>query len=177
MPRSRLALLIPNSLTVSRLALGAAFPWLPPEWRIGVALYAAASDLLDGAAGRLLGAASDAGRVLDPLADKVFAAGVVATLLLDGLLGAGELLLITLRDLAVLAGAGWAAARGRWSVFRGMSPTLLGKATTAAQFTLFLALLVWEELPPALLAATASISFLAALEYLHIYFRRGRRVT
>jgi phosphatidylglycerophosphate synthase len=170
---ARLSSAVPNALSLGRLVLGAAFPWTPPGWRAGVVLAAALSDLLDGFASRRLHAESSTGRVLDPVADKVFVGGVVATFLLEGLLGWLQAALLGLRDLTVLAGAGWVLLRGDWSDFARMRPSLLGKATTAAQFVFLLALPLRPQqayflFPPALV-----LSGLAAGGYLWAFLSRS----
>src|SRR5262249_32942583 len=122
----------------------------------------------------LLGACSTTGRVLDPVADKVFLTSVVVTLLIERMLEVGEVVLVGLRDLAVLAGVVGGLLTRRWDAFRHLSPTWLGKATTAGQFAFLLVLLVapaWKEwvFPP-----VAGLSGLAAILYLWAYLGRYR---
>jgi len=150
------------------------FPWLPLSWHLPIVLVAALTDLLDGASGRLLGACSTTGRVLDPVADKVFLTSVVVTLLVERILGVGEVLLVGLRDLAVLACVAGGVLTRDWDAFRHLSPTWLGKATTAGQFAFLLVLLVapaWKgwAFPP-----VAALSGLAAILYLWVYLGRYR---
>jgi CDP-diacylglycerol--glycerol-3-phosphate 3-phosphatidyltransferase len=70
---------VPNTLTVSRLALAVAVYVLIAReaygWALGVFLVAAATDALDGYFARLLKQESPLGRQLDPLIDKVIVAG------------------------------------------------------------------------------------------------------
>jgi CDP-diacylglycerol--glycerol-3-phosphate 3-phosphatidyltransferase len=70
---------VPNTLTVSRLALAVAvYALIAFEaygWALGVFLVAAATDALDGYFARLLKQESPLGRQLDPLIDKVIVAG------------------------------------------------------------------------------------------------------
>src|SRR5262249_33091889 len=109
---------LPNGLSLLRLLLGLSFPWLPPAWHLPVVLVATLTDLLDGASGRLLGACSTTGRVLDPIADKVFLTSVVVTLLVERMLEVGEVVLVGLRDLAVLAGVVGGLLTRDWDAFR-----------------------------------------------------------
>src|SRR5262245_33205597 len=127
---SRLLAAIPNTLSVARMALGLAFPWVPANGRVAVVIAAALSDLLDGDVRRWLHAVSPVGRTLEPVADKVFVLAVVGTLMYEGWLEVWEVILVGVRDLAVLAGAGWALVGRDWSAFGRMAPTGLGKATT-----------------------------------------------
>src|SRR6516165_3049099 len=45
---------VPNLLTLTRLALGVAFPLIPAGWRVTALLVAAATEFLDGQIARLL---------------------------------------------------------------------------------------------------------------------------
>lgn len=70
---------VPNTLTVSRLALAAAVYALIEfesyAWALIIFVIAAATDALDGYFARLLKQESALGRQLDPLIDKVIVAG------------------------------------------------------------------------------------------------------
>jgi phosphatidylglycerophosphate synthase len=162
---------IPNALSLGRLILGLWFPWLPLSWQLPVVVVAALTDLLDGTSGRLFGACSRLGRVLDPLADKVFVTGVVTALLGQGVLSVGEVVLIGLRDLTVIIGTAVGLAWRPWA-FRRLAPTLLGKATTVAQFIFFVVLLVIQEHKGTAFAVTATLSALAAGYYIWLFFRQ-----
>jgi cardiolipin synthase len=162
---------LPNLLTVARLAVGVFFPFAPPDWWLWLLALAAASDLVDGGLARLLGASGTVGRHLDPVADKAVVVGALVTLLVWGLVTPGELVLIALRDVAVVLGTTWLLASGRRAVLVRLRPTRLGKLTTAAQFA-YLLLLLWRREPlPLALAVAATLSGLAGLDYL----RRGLR--
>lgn len=65
---------------------------------------AAATDYLDGWTARRFGQISDLGKILDPLADKLYVAGVVLLLLILGILPLWLVLPILLRDLLILLG-------------------------------------------------------------------------
>jgi phosphatidylglycerophosphate synthase len=162
---------IPNALSLARLALGLGFPWLPADFRAWAVVLAGLTDVADGASARLLGAGSRAGRILDPIADRVFLLGVVATLVFEGSLGITEAVLIGLRDGVMLAGAGWLLTRGDWARFGRLRPRLLGKLTTAAQL-LFLLLVICRQRLPLVFLGTAVLSGLAALDYLWAFGRR-----
>jgi phosphatidylglycerophosphate synthase len=171
--RSRWLAALPNGLSLSRLALGLAFPLIPPAWRLAIVLVAGLTDLVDGALSRSLHASTQTGRLLDPVADKVFVAAVALTLLVEGTLQPWEALLLGLRDLTVLAGVLWLVSRGEWSRFRQLPPTLLGKATTAAQFLALLSLLAFQRFSRFLVFLAITFSALAALDYIRNFL--GRR--
>jgi cardiolipin synthase len=163
---------LPNALSLSRLLLGLCFAWLPFSWYLPAVVLAAVSDVLDGAAGRMLGACSRLGQLLDPLADKVFVAGVVTALLWHGLVSPVEVLLIGLRDVTVILGTPLVLLI-RPTVVHRLLPTWLGKATTAGQFVFFVVLLMLPEHRWAVLTVTALLSALAAGDYVRRFVRQG----
>jgi phosphatidylglycerophosphate synthase len=173
-PASAILATIPNGLSLVRLALGLGFPWLPPEWQAGAVLLAGLTDAADGASARLLRADTRAGRVLDPVADRVFFVAVTVTLVVAGGLPAWEAALIGLRDWVMLLGAGWLLFRGEWAALDRLRPRLLGKATTAGQL-LYLFLLVCRRHLLWLMLATAIVSGMAALDYLRAFLCRPGR--
>lgn len=171
---ARLLAAIPNALSLTRLVLGVVFAWVPAGGRAAVVLVAAVTDMLDGAASRQLQATSTVGRIMDPVADKVFVFAVLATLLLEGQLEVWEIALVGLRDLVVLVGAGWLLVQKGWSASRPVPPTLLGKLTTAAQFLFLLTLLIRPQWAGFVFLPTASLSGLTAAHYAW-RFLTGRR--
>lgn len=166
---------LPNAITLLRLLLGIAFPWLPVEWRIPVVVIAAITDGLDGQASRWMGAESKLGELLDPLADKVFFCAVVATLFWDGIATWLEVLLIGLRDVAVLAGGLGAWLRDGGAAWARMSPRWPGKLATVLQFV-FIAVVLLEAADwrgPTLIL-TAIVSGLAGADYVWAYLSLAR---
>ena len=166
---------LPNAITLLRLVLGVAFPWLPVDWRMPVVVLAAITDGLDGQASRLMGAESKLGVFLDSLADKVFFLAVATTLLWDGAATWLEVLLISLRDVAVLIGGVGAWLRDGGAAWSLMKPRWLGKFATVLQFV-FIAVVLLElpECRGPILIATAMISALAGADYVAAYVRSIR---
>jgi phosphatidylglycerophosphate synthase len=156
---------IPNALSLSRLLLGVTFPFLPTDWRLAVIVIAAVTDLLDGLAARWLRAESETGRMLDPVADKVFVLVLAGTLVAEGALHPLWWLGIAARDVVVLVGVAAVLLRRRWRQAREMRPSWLGKCTTAAQFAVLVALAAWNTAPPWLLTPTVLLSVAAAADY------------
>jgi phosphatidylglycerophosphate synthase len=163
---------IPNGLSLTRLVLGLVLPGLPAEYRLAVVGIAAATDLLDGLTARWLRAGSQTGRLLDPLADKVFVLVLVGTLVSEGAIGLAWAIAVAARDLTVMAAAMVAMARARLKDIRWMKPRWLGKCATAAQFVLLLIVVGagggwwWPT------ALTAGLSIAAAADYAVAYLRR-----
>jgi cardiolipin synthase len=156
-----------------RLLLGVAFPWLPETWRLPVIILAAVTDGIDGQASRWMGAESKLGVILDPIADKVFFIAVVLTLLLDGSVTLFEVVLISLRDLAVMAGGVGAWLWDGRAAWARMKPRWLGKLATVMQFAFLVAVLVdataWRD---PMLWATALVSGLGGADYVVTYVRQ-----
>lgn len=163
--RSVLLLAVPNVLTLTRLALGIAFPLIPDSWRLGTLLAAATTEFLDGQLARLLRASGATGRILDPIADKVLVASVLVTLLAEGTVKPWQLIPVLLRDIVVAAGALWVAGSRGIYALRGMPPSLLGKLATAAQFLFLLTIVATGEVNLVLLIATSILSATAAVDY------------
>lgn len=161
----------PNALSLSRIVLGLAFPFVPNAirpWLIGVA---AATDVLDGFTARALGMASNTGRLLDPIADKIFVLLIAGTLVVEGAITPWWAAGIAARDIGVLAGSVAVAFSCRRASLAQMWPSWLGKCTTAAQFAVLLAAVIWGHAPTWLLAATTSLSIAAAVHYVVMFSR------
>jgi CDP-diacylglycerol--glycerol-3-phosphate 3-phosphatidyltransferase/cardiolipin synthase len=151
------------------LVLGLAFPWISPEWRLWVIVVAALTDLLDGLAARWFHAESETGRLLDPIADKVFVLVVIGTLIAEETLHPLWAFGIVVRDLVVLSGLAFVTVRRQWERGRRMRPSWVGKCTTAAQFAVFLTFAVWNTAPLALLIPTVLLSVIAAVDYARVF--------
>jgi cardiolipin synthase (CMP-forming) len=169
--RSVLVNIVPNLLALTRLALGITFPLIPAKWRLAALLTAVVTEFLDGQVARLLHASSTSGRILDPVADKLFVVSVLATLLADGSVSLWQLILVMSRDIVVSVGAFCVAARRGISALKRMAPSPLGKLATAVQFLFLLALVTTREINLALLIVASILSAAAAIDYV----RRFRR--
>ncbi len=157
---------IPNVLSTARLILALAFPWVSRDWRLGVIVAAGLSDLADGALSRLLRVSSTFGRVLDPLADKLFIGIALITLVREQQHGFWVLALVLFRDLAVIGGSTWCTLRSGFWALRHMPPSWLGKATTLAQFVCLVVLVYDDRAFRAVFIPTAALSVWAGVDYL-----------
>lgn len=161
---------LPNALSLSRIVLGLAFPFVPADWRAAVVIAAALSDMFDGLTARWLGAESNAGRLLDPVADKAFVLLLAGALLAEGALPPFWALGLASRDITVLVGLGYVIATRQWARGRRLRPSPVGKVTTAAQFGLLLVLVIWGGAPVEALATVALLSAIAAWDYARTFF-------
>jgi len=161
---------IPNALTALRLLLAPVFLWLYASGDVRRALpvfaVAAATDLVDGLAARVLRQHSRLGEILDPIADKLLAFCALVALAWAGRVPAWLPALVVGRDAVIVAGAFLLQALGVAQRLR-VIPTRAGKYTTFA-----LALLVVGELlcdlEPALLPELTP--WLAAVGLLAAFF-------
>jgi cardiolipin synthase (CMP-forming) len=123
---------VPNLLSGVRLASVPVFVWLfvTDREEAAVIIYGAgaATDWVDGYVARRTGSVTELGKLLDPLADRVFILALALALLLRGALPAWLGAIIIVRDVAVL---------GLWPVVdrrsaRRIRVNFVGKAATAA---------------------------------------------
>ncbi len=184
MPR---VLTLPNALTASRIVLAPVFLVLYARGDTVRALAAfaaaAATDVLDGLAARVLGQRSRLGEFLDPIADKFLAACALIALWQRGRLPLWLPLLVVSRDAAQFLGA--AALRGLGRRIP-IAPTRIGKYATFCIAATVLVSLAWEFLawPPAEVAPyLAAIGLVAAecvavswVQYFLFFVRSARRV-
>ena len=111
--------LLPNALTIARLALIPVFVVLmvraghEPSWAAGaVFAIAGITDQVDGFLARRWRVESRFGKIADPLADRLMIdAAVILLVAYDRLPWAGLVVIIG-RDIVLLAGGGWLAGRG-----------------------------------------------------------------
>ena len=103
---------LPNAITIGRLCALPVFLWLysrdapNASWATGwLVLGMALSDVLDGWLARRYGWQTELGRVLDPVADRVFFLFLVGALLLFGTLPWWAVVPLIVRDGLLLAGA------------------------------------------------------------------------
>jgi cardiolipin synthase len=149
-------------VTALRLPLAALFPFAHrPAWQLAIVAAAAATDFLDGILARRFGG-SRAGAVLDPIADKAFAAAAFLTVASRGMLAWYELVGVLLRD--ILAVLGFV---GTWMLRRpvALPARAGGKAVTVAQLLTLVAFIASSPLVRPLAWATAAIAVYATWDY------------
>ncbi|KAJ1638575.1 CDP-alcohol phosphatidyltransferase-domain-containing protein [Pavlovales sp. CCMP2436] len=149
------SLSLPNLITGSRIALSPLLAWLVLHEHYGAALagctVAAATDAADGIIARHWQMETVLGSYLDPLADKVFVGSMYTSLAVVGAIDARLAALVVARDLALVAGTGfalWQHTRGAdvsstSDVVRALArqpirvrPTMASKVNTGVQVTL-----------------------------------------
>lgn len=168
---------IPNALSLSRIVFGVAFPLVPHGVRPWLIAVAGTTDALDGCSARALGMSSATGRLLDPIADKVFVILISVTLVVEGAIQPWWAIGIAARDVIVLVGSASVLLARRLQTMGRMYPTWLGKCTTAAQFAVLFWVVCSGSAPGWLLAATTALSVAAALHYAVVFIRASEENT
>lgn len=162
-----------NSLTVLRLVAGAIYPFVPASWRVGLVVFAAVSDGIDGWLARKLHATSLSGQVLDPIADKLCVLTILLVAACEGIVSWGSLAFVGARDLMVI-GVALLAVILRPGSWRHMPPRVSGKLATAGQFAFLVAIVFWNAMPLWLLIVAGTFSVIAGLDYVWVglcYYR------
>lgn len=153
----------PNAISLLRVPLAAAFVTVDSRpARVGFAVAAGLSDLIDGKLARSQGWTSRTGEMLDPITDRIFVVGALTTFVISGKLRGPELVLLLSRDIYT-AGAFATAAllrlpirfRSRWS----------GKLVTTLQVATVLALLLRQGWVRGLVIATGAAGSYAIFDY------------
>ena len=170
--------LVPNALTLFRLAAAPFLAWLllSRAFRpaLFLALIAGLSDWFDGFTARRLGVTGRTGAVLDPAADKTLLVTLFLVLGVTGRIPVWMVALAVARDVVIVTGVFllW-ALRG----IRHFSPAPLGKISTFFQILLVLLTLVCAAYPNGLHAVVVRISLLLSAVFTVLsgadYVRRG----
>jgi CDP-diacylglycerol--glycerol-3-phosphate 3-phosphatidyltransferase/cardiolipin synthase len=160
-----------DTLTLARIPMAILFVVVPDSgWRLAILMIAAASDLGDGLVARRWGS-SRLGTFIDPVADKLFAAGAFGVVLVSGALAPLEILGVLVRDIA----AAIAFLATVWLRRPAAIPARLGgKAVTIGQFLTVVAFLAESPLLRPLAWATAAMALYAIWDYQRVAPRAKR---
>lgn len=169
-------LTLPNTLSLSRLVLAAAFVLVRDPWvRVALIAVAGATDVLDGWIARRQHTTSRVGALIDPIADRAFVITAVAVYLAESLISTGEFFVILARDFATLLG--FVIARIvpslRGAVFQARA---LGKSVTVLQLLFLVFVLILPRLADILVFTIGVVSAAAIVDYTMFLWRaRDRR--
>lgn len=168
----------PGLLSLSRLPLAAAFPFVAARPVAGLAILVAAglSDILDGWYARRFGEVTPTGAAIDPVTDKLFVLTVAVTLVLSSRLSPLEVLLLSTRELGELPLVLWLATSHRARARRAAHPSANapGKLATVFQFAAVTAALFRLRQAYALVVVAACLGVFAAASYWLRALREGR---
>jgi CDP-diacylglycerol---glycerol-3-phosphate 3-phosphatidyltransferase len=162
----------PNALTLSRIAL---IPVLAislaqenMNLALGVFLLGMTTDVLDGHIARTRGPITDFGKLMDPIADKLFVGSAFVALAALGLLEIAIVAIILTREVAVSA-LRW-VAKGRGVV---ISADAFGKAKTGLQVATVATLIYFADptliAVELLVAVTTAVTIMSGMSYFTSY--------
>lgn len=175
--RARDLLLVPSLVSLARVPLAVAFPFVHDRPWVALAVLVAAglSDLLDGWWARRFDQATATGAVVDPITDKIFVLTVVFTLMAVDKLSIVSVLLLSTREIGELPLVVWLSLSRDARQKRKDHPkaNLPGKIATALQFATVVAALFGSPSTPLLVGVTAAAGVVAAVVYWAREARRG----
>lgn len=156
---------LPNLLSLSRLALAAAFVVIDRvDVRIVIVVLALATDYLDGWIARQFGPMTRVGALLDPFTDRVFALVGVSVLLFEGALSTVGYFVMISRDL--MTAVGFLVARAMPSLRAvAFQARFSGKLVTVLQLATFIVILLRPALSVPLLWMIAVVSLWSIVDY------------
>jgi cardiolipin synthase len=167
----------PNFLSIVRLCIAVMFPFVNSDLWISVIVIAGLTEWADGFLARRYCVVTVLGQALDPIADKVLFLSVLGTLMYLGVLSWWHLLLLSLRELAILSGIVWVFFKRRQHMFATFLPKQSGKWATVAQYVYFFSLLYTKNSDPVIFAITAVVGAWAAADYIYWFITSWRRYT
>lgn len=166
-----------NQITILRLIFAPVFAILVVNQQgraaLGVLVLAALSDAADGFVARRFHQQTPLGVALDPIADKVLMTTAFLVLAFRGILPWWLAIVVISRDAGILLTAG---AISVVAGYRPFPPSLLGKASTAAQVATVFAALAYHVGSPiashivvhGLIDLTATLAVASGLHYLYL---------
>jgi len=166
---------IPGLLSLSRIPLAMLFAALSskPALAMCVLLLAAISDVLDGWYARRFRQETPAGRVLDPITDKIFVVTVIVSLVASKVLSVGEALLLGTREFCELALVLALVLKRQTRSRPVQGAKRAGKAATLMQFVAVGAILLASPHRRWWVWSTAACGLLAGLVYALREWRSG----
>lgn len=163
---------LPNLISLSRIPMAVAFPFLGGiEPRLILIAAAAGTDFLDGYIARSRRETSSLGALIDPVADRCFVLIAVATLWFESTLTLTATLILASRDLAVIPG--FLATRLVPSLKRfGFPARPAGKVVTTLQLATLAVAYLMPGLIATFIALVAVASAVAIADYASMVWRK-----
>lgn len=166
---------IPNLISLSRLALAAAFATADSaSTRALVVLAASVTDVLDGWLARMMRTQSRTGALIDPIADRAFVTIAVATLAIEGAVSPVDCVLLLFRDGMTVIGYFVAKAVPSLKAVT-FKARVSGKVTTGMQLLTLVAALVRPVWVPGLVVGVGLVSLWAVADYTWMLHRSRAR--
>lgn len=173
--KSGALLTLPNTVSLSRLVLAAAFIVAGSAWqRVLLIAAAGATDFLDGWIARRQRIESRAGALIDPVADRAFVLTAMSVYLFESLISTTEYFVILARDFATALGflVAKVVPRLRPAVFEAR---LLGKTVTVLQLSFLVIVLLFPVMSDVLVLAIGVLSAASIVDYTIALWRARAR--
>jgi len=169
--------IVPNILSIFRICLVPVFIvvyfTVPGDSKIyPVLIYALASitDFLDGFLARRYKAASELGKILDPMGDKMMTITVMVCITIDGIIPLWAVLVAGVKEL-IMAIGGLVMHKVAHSDIPPAN--LLGKVSTVVFFLVCVTLMLFRSIPEntaiALISFAIALTLIALISYLNTY--------
>lgn len=131
----RFLVVLPNALSIYRILLAVTIPFIWGKERSEIIILllvsGALSDVLDGYLARHYHTQTKFGKIIDPVADKIFTNVLFFLFYLEGLVPWGFIAVILLRDVLILMGASFLYIKSSGKI--DFQPSYLGKLSTFFQ--------------------------------------------
>lgn len=162
---------LPNLLSASRVALAIGFVAFDGvSTRLALIAVASMTDFLDGWLARRTHTISRMGALIDPVADRFFALGVVVAYVIGGQFTWWQAVAVMFRD--TMSIIGWFVARNvAWLRPITFKARRIGKAVTVAQLATFLAVLLAPQWVSWLVLVVAALGCAATADYTMMLWR------
>ena len=169
--------IVPNIISVFRICLVPVFITVyfydGNDMKIyAVLVYALASfsDFLDGYLARRFKAASNLGKVLDPLGDKMMTFSAMVCITIDGVIPVWAVIVAGVKELMMGAGGIVLYKKARTEI---PPSNIIGKTSTVVFFLVCVALMLLKNIPHSVAVAMISVAiglmFLALASYIKTY--------
>ena len=176
---------VPNVICVLRMALAVPIVWLLADGQYGATLIlfgiAGMSDILDGYLAKTFNWATELGKVLDPVADKLLLVSVFITLAWLGLVPLWLAAIAIARD--VIIGVGAWVYLAMFGPVEGR-PTMPSKLNTLVQLLFVIAVVgraTYPAVPEWLIVALGALvfvtTFVSGVDYIVTYVRKAIAVS
>jgi len=174
--KTKVQLNIPNILTFVRLIMVpfAVCCALNGHHVAGFVIYlsACATDVLDGYIARKFNLVTDAGKLLDPLADKVMIMAMVVTFFIMGLYPLYMLIIILVKELLMVIGA--AVLLRREVVVQANWPGKLAALLTHVSIGLAFLSFFYKQTYYYVMIVAIVATILSLIQYIYLYFVKGQ---
>ncbi len=164
---------VPNALSVFRLLLAIPMIWLVTSeaavvWVAALCFLAYLTDIADGFIARRYAGTSDSGKIIDPLADKVFVIGFAAALLITGAIPVWFAVLVAARDIIIFSGGVYLKKRTGVLVQSNMA----GKLAVSFIGLALIAFYAHGEIPAEVVTGMAAAAVVGIAVSLGVYAHR-----